>query len=89
MVPPFPYIKDYYAKAGLDSRGQNKDPWTGATGRRISGLTLRRLFQQLQLFKNRRGLESDNTNSFSKLKHEVEYTGDQFLVQGEKPYTLS
>ena len=33
--------------------------------------------------------ESDNTNSFSKLKHEVEYTGDQFLVQGEKPYTLS
>ena len=32
--------------------------------------------------------ESDNTNSFSKLRHEVQYTGDQFLVQGEKPYTL-
>ena len=32
--------------------------------------------------------ESDNTNSFSKLRHEVQYTGDQFSVQGEKPYTL-
>ena len=32
--------------------------------------------------------EPDNTNSFSKLRHEVEYMGDQFSVLREKPYTL-